>query len=368
MTTRALTWIAVAVASTVLLCSGLAVTTMLTGTSGAGCYPSASPASTTSTIPPGVPGGPAPPDPVGGVRPIGPSNAEQVGNAAIIIGVGARIGVPARGWVIAVATAIQESSLINLPDLGDANNADSLGLFQQRPSQGWGTPAQIMDPAYAATAFYQHLLAVPGWQTMPLAQAAQAVQRSGLPDAYARWEPDATTIVATLTGIADPAAQAAACDPTELGTPPPGFSLPPGTPPAVATAIMWAFGQLGTPYSFGGDCTNANSGDPAYQCDCSSLVQQAYRAAGISLPRIAADQFHAGTPVPGPGQLQPGDLVFVPGADGTRAAPGHVGMYLGDGLIIDAPQTGQNVHIGRLQPYWTSNLAGARRLVGTATT
>jgi cell wall-associated NlpC family hydrolase len=295
------------------------------------------------------------------VRPIGPWDAEQVGNAAVIIGVGARMGVPARGWVIAVAAAIQESSLINLPDLGDANNADSLGLFQQRPSQGWGTPTQIIDPTYAATVFYQHLLAEPGWQTMPLADAAQAVQRSALPAAYARWEPDATRIIAALTGITDPAAQAAACDPTDLVTAPSGFSLPPGTPPAVATAIMWAFSQLGTPYSFGGDCTNAHGGNPAHQCDCSSLVQQAYRTAGISLTRVAADQFHAGTPVPGPGQLQPGDLVFVPSADGTKVAPGHVGMYLGDGLIIDAPQTGQVVHIGRLQPsgHPTSPASGA---------
>lgn len=134
--------------------------------------------------------------PAGGYPPVGTWNREAVGNAAIIVGVGARMGVPVRGWIIAVATAIQESSLINLPDLGDENNADSLGLFQQRPSQGWGTPAQIMDPVYASTRFYTHLLAVPGWQSMPLTEAAQAVQRSATPGAYAQWEPDATRIVA----------------------------------------------------------------------------------------------------------------------------------------------------------------------------
>jgi len=218
-----------------------------------------------------------------------------------------------------------------------------------------------MDPVYASTQFYQHLLAVPGWQTMPLAEAAQAVQRSGTPDAYGRWEPDATRIVAALTGVADPSA-IAGCDPSALGAVPSGFTLPPDTPPAVVAAIVWAFGQLGTPYAYGGDCTNPHGGDPAHQCDCSSLVQQAYKAAGITLPRTSQDQFHTGTPVPDITQLRPGDLLFVPGADGTITAPGHVGIYLGDGLVIDAPTTGQTVHIGQLQPYWTGNLAGIRRI------
>ena len=153
-----------------------------------------------------------------------------------------------------------------------------------------------------------------------------------------------------------------ACDPTEMVAPPSGFSLPPDTPPAVTAAIMWAFAQLGTPYHLNGDCTAAHSGDPARQCDCSSLVQQAYKAAGVNLPRTSSDQFHAGTPVADLSQLRPGDLVFVPGAEGTMDAPGHVGIYLGSGLIIDAPHTGDVVHIGQLQPYWTSNLAGIRRV------
>lgn len=116
---------------------------------------------------------------------------EQMSNAATIVAVGKQLGVPEYGWVIAVATAIQESGLRNLT-YGDR---DSLGLFQQRPSQGWGSPAQILDPAYAATRFYQHLLAVPNWQQMALTDAAQAVQYSGFPDAYARHEHDARQIV-----------------------------------------------------------------------------------------------------------------------------------------------------------------------------
>jgi cell wall-associated NlpC family hydrolase len=169
-----------------------------------------------------------------------------------------------------------------------------------------------------------------------------------------------------ITGMADPsgAAVPVVCAGGGGGGPvalPSGFSLPPGTSPAAATAIMWALGQLGTPYSFGGDCTAPHSGQAAHQCDCSSLVQQAFKAADIGLPRTSQDQFHTGMPVAWPGQLQPGDLIFVPGADGTMAAPGHVGVYIGSGLVVAAPQTGDVVRITALSPYWSGSLAGIRR-------
>ncbi|MEU0962604.1 peptidoglycan DD-metalloendopeptidase family protein [Micromonospora aurantiaca] len=189
MTTRMLSGIALAVTGALLLCSGLA-TTLIFGGGGAGAC-----GLTTSVTPTALSAdqGPA----LGGIGPIGDWNAEQVGNAAAITTVGMRLGVPPRGWVIAVATAMQESSLINTA----GGDRDSVGLFQQRPSQGWGTPEQLHDPRYAATTFYQSLRAVDGWQAMPLTVAAQAVQRSAYPDAYARWEPDATRIVAALTGL-----------------------------------------------------------------------------------------------------------------------------------------------------------------------
>jgi murein DD-endopeptidase MepM/ murein hydrolase activator NlpD len=126
---------------------------------------------------------------------------EQASNAQIIITVGQQMGVPPRGWVIAIATALQESALRNLPHLGADNDHDSLGLFQQRPSQGWGTPEQISDPVYASTVFYERLLQVGRWQELPLTQAAQQVQRSAFPDAYARHEPQATRIVAAYSGV-----------------------------------------------------------------------------------------------------------------------------------------------------------------------
>ncbi|MCW2532603.1 MAG: hypothetical protein JWP62_2173 [Blastococcus sp.] len=109
--------------------------------------------------------------------------AEQVANAATIAAVGRDRGLPERAVVIALATAQQESRLRNL-DYGDR---DSLGLFQQRPSSGWGTPAEVQDPIYAAGKFYDHLVEVPGWETGRLTDVAQRVQRSAFPEAYEQW-------------------------------------------------------------------------------------------------------------------------------------------------------------------------------------
>ncbi|MEV1321259.1 M23 family metallopeptidase [Micromonospora arborensis] len=127
-------------------------------------------------------------------------DTEQVHHAQVIVTVGVQHGIPVRGQVIAVATALQESGLRNLGHLGENNDHDSLGLFQQRPSQGWGTPAQIMDPEYAAGAFFGRLVTVAGWQSLPLTIAAQTVQRSAYPDAYAKWEGDATALVGLVSG------------------------------------------------------------------------------------------------------------------------------------------------------------------------
>ena len=124
--------------------------------------------------------------------------AEQAVNAATITAVGTNRGMPERAVTIALATALQESALRNISH-GDR---DSLGLFQQRPSQGWGTEKEIMDPAYAAGEFYEHLKKVPGYAKLPLTVAAQRVQRSGFPEAYAKHEPDATLLAAALTGRA----------------------------------------------------------------------------------------------------------------------------------------------------------------------
>lgn len=117
-----------------------------------------------------------------------PLNATQVMYANTIIQVGQQRNIPARGIVIALMTAKQESNM-GLAGMTQATDHDSLGLFQQRPSQGWGTPAQVMNSVYATNKFYDTLLKVPGWQAMGLSAAAQAVQRSAFPSAYAKWQP-----------------------------------------------------------------------------------------------------------------------------------------------------------------------------------
>jgi hypothetical protein len=122
-------------------------------------------------------------------------DTDQLTIAATIIEVGVTKGIASWGQTIALAVAMQESRLRNLPYLGDDNDHDSIGVFQQRPSQGWGTPAQLADPAYQAGRFYDKLKTVTGWQTMPLTEAAQAVQVSEYGDAYAKWTNEATRLV-----------------------------------------------------------------------------------------------------------------------------------------------------------------------------
>jgi hypothetical protein len=125
-------------------------------------------------------------------------SAVQLQHASTINAVGMSRGLPQRARIIALATALQESSLRNLPN-GDR---DSVGLFQQRPSQGWGPKVQLLDPVYAAGKFYNALVEVTGWQKMTLTKAAQSVQYSGFPDAYAKWEDEATTLAVALGGAA----------------------------------------------------------------------------------------------------------------------------------------------------------------------
>ncbi|GAA2653262.1 hypothetical protein Adu01nite_74240 [Paractinoplanes durhamensis] len=122
----------------------------------------------------------------------------QMANAATITAVGIRRGMPERAVVIALATALQESKLENLDD-GDR---DSIGLFQQRPSQGWGTIEKIKDPRYAADKFYTALKKVKGYEKMRVTDAAQRVQRSAYPNAYEKWADESAVLARALTGRA----------------------------------------------------------------------------------------------------------------------------------------------------------------------
>jgi hypothetical protein len=154
---------------------------------------------------------------------------EQAVNAATITAVGTARELPERAVTIALATALQESSLRNL----DHGDKDSLGLFQQRPSQGWGKPEEIMDPVYSAGLFYDHLVEIPGYLDLPLTDAAQRVQRSAFPYAYAKHEPGAELLAAALTGRS---AATLTCDGL------PGTAKEKG-PDAVRAALVRDFGD-----------------------------------------------------------------------------------------------------------------------------
>lgn len=303
---------------------------------------------------------------------------EQVPNAKKIQATGVALKVPPRGQVVALATALQESGLRNL-SYGDR---DSLGLFQQRPSQGWGTAQQVRDPVHASTSFYTRLKKVSGWQSLTVAQAAQAVQASGFPDAYAKWEPLATALQKALAktlkdsggsgkdadkgngGKVDAPAGGECGDedgssfgPIPKGSVAEGYKIPASAPKSVRKALRWGLGQLGTPYQWGGSCADAHGKDPMGRCDCSSLMQASYKAGGVKLSRTTYTQVKEGKAV-SPKRLKAGDLLFT---RGSAARPEHVGMYIGHGLILQAPRTGDVTKITRLAE-WQPSILAARRV------
>jgi cell wall-associated NlpC family hydrolase len=270
-------------------------------------------------------------------------DVHQMQNAAEILQVAQNRNLPGQAALIAIATAMQESSLRNL----DHGDSDSVGLFQQRPSQGWGqapdgasdhrTPRQrLMDPVYAANSFYTALLAVDGWQQLSLTAAAQTVQRSAHPAAYARWQPLAEHALAQLSTQA--CIDSVVSDPSS----------------AAGTALAYARAQLGLPYQWGGNGPAA--GDRGF--DCSGLTYAAYEAAGITIPRTAQTQYNAGPRLPTGQTPAPGDLVFF-GTSSSNVT--HVGIVATPGWMIDAPHRGAVV---RLERIWTTSLVGYSRPEG----
>ena len=215
---------------------------------------------------------------------------DQARNATTIAAVGKRLGMPDHAVSIALATAYLESGLRNLAH-GDR---DSLGLFQQRPSQGWGTPAQIMTPHYAAAAFYRHLARVPGWEVIPVTEAAQKVQRSALPNGYAQFEPEARALAEALTGevpagfacrvtfpAGPPAVGLQEAMATELGLT--SLSVPLASAKGW-TVSLWLIGHAAdfklASVSFGGQRWTATSGQWTADPAAGSEVQLAVSATG----------------------------------------------------------------------------------------
>lgn len=310
MRLRSLVSLTVAIVAVFVLCAG-GLGGLFGGGSDAGmaCLPiDISPsASTTATT-----------APIAGLPPgNGDWDSDQMANAATIVATGARLGVPTRGWVISVATAIQESGLRNLP----GGDRDSVGLFQQRPSQGWGTPTQLQDPAYAAGKFYEKLVTIGGWETMPLTEAAQAVQRSAFPDAYAKHESAASqlvTAVASGLGIAilGSLGQCVSPCPSATGTSP--SSCVDG-PLMLARAATWLTAWDGgpVPYLSSGDSSTWFDG---YRRDCSGYVSMAL---GLSGPGLnTAGLADASVPITKT-DLRPGDLLINPATDSA----GHVVIF-----------------------------------------
>ena len=306
----------------------------------------------------------------------GLTGGDQLAYAQLITSVVAGRGLPQQAAVVAIATAAQESGL-GQAGMNAAVDHDSLGLFQQRPSAGWGSPAQVKDPSYATNKFLDSLVKLGNWATMPVTKAAQEVQRSAFPSAYAKWEgqarelatkfwpqgtpPGGNPAAAAATPAADPTADGAQDCPGEGGdgmaatpgggtAPPPGYVAPDA--PQLKAVLNYAMAQLGKPYQWGA------TGPGSF--DCSGLMFKAWAAAGVTLPRTAAAQSKFGAPVTDTAQLQPGDLIFIPGSGGSAAAPGHVGMYIGGGALINAPQTGSPVQIAPVAK-WQGKISGMRR-------
>ena len=167
----------------------------------------------------------------GGTAELAPDQAVY---ASLITAVAVQRGLPPRAASIALATAMQESKLRNIAH-GDQAGPDSRGLFQQRPSQGWGTEAQVMDPYYAANAFYDALVQIPGYESMDITEAAQTVQRSAFPTAYAQHEQMGRSFASGLSGQTPEAVECTLRSAAAAGD-----------PVAVSAELAQAYGPLDT--------------------------------------------------------------------------------------------------------------------------
>lgn len=318
----------------------------------------------------------APPGPPGAT--VAGFAGRQLANAGVVVAVGKELRLPPRAWVVATATAMAESRLqvlantgvpesLTLPHDGLGADHDSVGLFQQRAS--WGPVAQRMDPRGAARLFYTRLIAVPGWEAMPLTLAAQRVQASAFPDGYARWEQLANAIVGSVQGIV--------CGPGAAPAQPGPRVVLPGNPRA-EMVVNAALSQLGVAYAWGGGNAHgptrgiSDGGGAADQAgdrnktgfDCSGLALYAYAQIGVAVPHQTQAIWTQFQPaITDRSAIAPGDLILL-SDNGRASGVHHVAIYLGDGRVVEAPQSGQVVRVtsGIWQsPYWSRQFLGAVR-------
>lgn len=234
---------------------------------------------------------------------------------ARIIEIGKQRGHEPKAWQVAIQAGKTESNLRNV-NYGDR---DSLGIFQMRPSMGWGTPAQVTNVDYAINTFYERLHRIKNWQAMRPGDAAQAVERSAYPDRYNRWEGMAAMLISGIeTTVADPTKCAENAPASEV----------------VNTAMSFVMGQKGKGYEWGGV--------GPLEFDCSGLMMIGYRNAGVAIPRTSREQYAQLPKVP-LSDLQSGDLVFWATNKQNPGTIHHVAMYVGDGQIVEAPYEGKPI-------------------------
>ena len=256
---------------------------------------------------------------------------------------------------MALMVSWTESKLRNLgPTPG---NDGSLGLFQQR---GWGTAQQEMDPPVATALFVGRLLALPNWRQMEPWVAAQDVQRSAFADGSnyeASWPIagqllDAVLAAGNRPGACGQGVPNGIAGPTSAHGLPPGYAIPVGTGPVHASVVAWALRQLGKPYVWG------ESGPASF--DCSGLTMSAWATVGIHLVHFTGDQQSEGVPV-APAQLMAGDLVLIPGSDSPGpGVAGHVGVYLGGGVVESAVDPQEGVAVQTWQTFVSGGLIALR--------
>lgn len=282
---------------------------------------------------------------------VGPYSGDQVKNAAAIISIGKERGLTRHAQQTALMAAMTESTLNNL----SGGDRDSAGLFQMRPSMGWGTLAQVTDIDYAINLFYERLVKVPGWDSMAPGAAAQAVEGSAFPDAYATKSAYAVEMLNALSGVTvstiSQTTEGATCTAgASAGAASGGVgntALAPGEQKAtgphadkINEVIGFAKEQLGEDYVLGGAGPNV--------WDCSGLTKVAYAQIGINIDagHSATTQWRNGV---ARGQMhplseaQPGDLIFWGGNDAW-----HVGISLGGDMMIAAPKPGDVVKIQKV--------------------
>jgi cell wall-associated NlpC family hydrolase len=245
-------------------------------------------------------------------------------------------GAPSSGGPYDLVTSTTTTFSVGAGSLGGANEDPQVTKLLYAVGQdtsGWASR--------------KPLRTVAGAMKVPV-KPAPAVTRSPVASSTAA----SSSAGSTVSGSASVPASVSASGDTGL---PAGFSVPAGTSEAVRAAVAYAVAQLGKPYIWGG------TGPTGF--DCSGLVMMAYEAAGISLPRTTFEQVLAGTAVSSLSDLQPGDLLFTAGSDGTATDPGHVGMYVGDGEVIQAATTGEPIMITPLAGYWQDSTVAIRRIV-----